>query len=100
MRGKKNEEMVADPLAIRYNRWPHIIGLLRVARKTYRKTALATISHRKDAMYVLKAPEIERSLGLFFTREDVNQALPDSEIYLLEAQKLDVPLKECLVLEV
>ena len=74
MRGKKYEEMVTDPQAIRNNQWPHTIGLLRVARKTYCKSALATNSHRKDAMYVLKALELERSLGLLLTREDVNQA--------------------------
>ena len=33
------------------------------------------------------------------TREDVERAKPDPEIYLLAAQKLDVPPEECMALE-
>ena len=96
--GKKvYEDMVSDPQVIRDNRWPHTIGLLRVARETYCKTALATNSYRKDALDVLQALDLQQSLDLVLTREDVQQPKPEPEIYLLAAEKLDVPPQECLV---
>ena len=99
MREKIYKDMVSDPQVIRDNRWPHTIGLLRVARETYCKTALATNSYRKDALDVLQALDLQQSLDLVLTREDVQQPKPDPEIYLLAAEKLDVPPQECLVLE-
>ena len=54
--GKKiYEDMVADPQVIRDNQWPHTVGLLRVARGTYCRTALATNSYRMEALHVLLA---------------------------------------------
>ena len=40
------DNMVADPQVIRDNQWPHTIELLRVARETFCRTALATMSYR------------------------------------------------------
>ena len=99
MREKIYKDMVSDPQVIRDNRWPHTIGLLRVARETYCRTALATNSYRKDALDVLLALELHQSLDLVLTREDVQQPKPDPEIYLLAAKRLDVPPQERLVLE-
>ena len=92
-------EMVADPQVIRDNQWPHTIGLLRVARETFCQTGLATMSYRREALHVLKSLDLEPLLDVVLTREDVQQPKPDPEIYLLAAQKLDVPPQECLVLE-
>ena len=92
-------EMVADPQVIRDNQWPHTVGLLRVARETFCQTGLATMSYRQEALHVLKSLDLEPSLDVVLTREDVQQPKPDPEIYLLAAQKLDVPPQECLVLE-
>ena len=91
--------MVADPQVIRDNQWPHTVGLLRVARDTFCRTGLATMSYREEALHVLRALEIEPALDVVLTREDVQQPKPDPEIYLLAAQKLDVPPEECLVIE-
>ena len=93
------DDMVADPQVIRDNQWPHTIGLLRVARDTFCRTGLATMSYREEALHVLRALEIEQELDVVLTREDVQQPKPDPEIYLLAAQKLDVPPAECLVIE-
>ncbi len=98
--GKKMyEDMVADPQVIRDNQWPHTVGLLRVARDTYCQTALATNSYRIEALHVLQALNLEQSLDLVLTREDVEHPKPDPEIYRLAAEKLAVPPEECLVLE-
>jgi HAD superfamily hydrolase (TIGR01509 family) len=91
--------MVEDPQVIRDNQWPHTVGLLRVAREAYCKTALATMSYRAEALHVLRALDVEQSLDLVLTREDVVNPKPDPEIYRLAAQKLDVPPQKCLVLE-
>ena len=92
-------DMVADPQVIRDNQWTHTIGLLRVARENACLTALATMSYRKEALHILKSLELEESLDQIFTREDVQNAKPDPEIYLLAASKLGVSPEDCLVLE-
>ncbi len=92
-------EMVADPQVIRDNQWPHAVELLRTARDNACRTALATMSARKEALHVLKALGLEESLDLVLTREDVRQPKPDPEIYLLASQKLGVPPEEFLALE-
>ena len=99
MRTAIYDDIVADPQVIRDNQWPHTVGLLRVARESYCQMALATMSYRNDALHVLRALDLEQSLDVILTREDVRQGKPDPEIYLLAAQKLNVPPTECLVLE-
>ena len=99
MRTEIYDDMVADPQVIRDNQWPHTVGLLRVARETFCRTALATMSYRKEALHVLKALDIEESLDEVLTREDVENPKPDPEIYLLAAQRLEVQPQDCLVLE-
>ncbi|MEE8518052.1 MAG: HAD family phosphatase [Dehalococcoidia bacterium] len=91
--------MVEDPEVIRQNAWPHTTGLLRTAKETFCSTGLATMSQRKEVEHVVRSLDIERYLDVITTREDVERPKPDPEIYLLTAQKLDVPPDECLVLE-
>ncbi len=93
------DSMVADPQVLRDNQWPHMIGLLRVARETACRTALATMSQRKEALHVLRSLDIESYLDQVLTREDVQNPKPDPEIYLLAAQRLGVQPQDCLVLE-
>ncbi len=99
MRTAIYREMVADPQVLRDNQWPHTIGLLHAAREALCQTALATMSYRREALHVLRALDLERSLDVVLTREDVEQPKPDPEIYLLASRKLEVPPSECLVLE-
>lgn len=99
MRLEIYDKMVADPQVIRDNQWPHTVELLRVARDTGCRTALATMSQRKEALHVLQALDLEQFLDLVVTREDVQQPKPDPEIYLLAARKLGVEPQDCLVLE-
>ena len=99
MRKSIYDDMVSDPQVLRDNQWPHTVGLLRVARETHCRTAVATMSQRKEALHVLRALSLERSVDLLLAREDVRNPKPDPEIYLLAAQRLDVSPTECLVLE-
>ena len=99
MRKEIYDDMVADPHVLRDNQWPHTVDLLRVATEAGCRTALATMSYRQEALHVLGALDLERSLDVVLTREDVQQPKPDPEIYLLAAQKLDTDPVDCLVLE-
>jgi len=99
MRKEIYDGMVADPQVIRDNQWPHTIGFLRVAREFGCRTALATMSHREEALHVLRSLELEQYLDEVLTREDVTNAKPDPEIYLLAAKKLGVDPQDCLVIE-
>ena len=99
MRKEIYDDMVADPQVIRDNQWPHTIGFLRVARGTGCRTALATMSHRNEALHVLRSLDLEQYLDEVLTREDVAQPKPDPEIYLLAAERLGVDPKDCLVIE-
>ena len=99
MRTEIYDNMVEDPQVLRDNQWPHTIGLLRVARERSCRTALATMSYRKEALHVLRSLELEDSLDEVLTSEDVQNPKPDPEIYLLAAQKLEVDPQDCLVLE-
>ena len=99
MRKEIYDDMVADPQVIRDNQWPHTIGFLRVAREFGCRTALATMSHREEALHALRSLDLEQYLDEVLTREDVASPKPDPEIYLLAAEKLGVEPKDCLVIE-
>ena len=99
MRTEIYNDMVADPQVIRDNQWPHTIGLLRVARESFCRTALATMSYRKEALHILESLDLEQYLDEILTREDVDKPKPDPEIYLLAARRLNVQPQDCLVLE-
>jgi beta-phosphoglucomutase-like phosphatase (HAD superfamily) len=99
IRYKIYDEMVADPQVLRDNQWSYTVELLRLAKESARLTALTTLSKRKDVMHVVEALDLEKSLDLILTAEDVTKGKPDPEIYLLAAERLKVPPEECLVLE-
>jgi beta-phosphoglucomutase-like phosphatase (HAD superfamily) len=93
------DKMVSDPQVIRDNQWPYTVDLLRVAKEKACLTALTTLSKRKDVLHVIRSLGIEPLLDVILTAEDVTRGKPDPEIYLLAAQRLEVPPEHCLVLE-
>jgi len=93
------DKIVSDPQVIRDNQWSYTVDLLRVAKETACLTALTTLSKRKDVLYVIRSLDIEPLLDVILTAEDVTRGKPDPEIYLLAAQRLEVPPEHCLVLE-
>ncbi len=92
-------DLVADPRVIKENVWPHTAELLRTAKASYCSTALATMSQRTEAEHVLRSLDLLEQLDLILSREDVTNAKPDPEIYLLAAERLGAQPSECLVLE-
>ena len=99
MRTTIYDEMVADPQVLRDNQWPHTVGLLRLASESGCRTGLATNSERAAVLHVLHALDLESSLDLVLTSEDVRNPKPDPEIYLLAAQRFEVSPEECIVVE-
>ena len=93
------DEMVADPQVVRDNQWPHTVRLVRLAKESHCRTALATLSARKEALHFVRALDLEQSLDLVLAREDVKEAKPNPEIYLLAAEKLGVEPQDCIVIE-
>ncbi len=62
-------------------------------------TGVATLSARKEVLHFLRALDLEQSLDVVLTSEDVQNAKPDPEIYLLATQKLKVVPQDCIVIE-
>ncbi len=93
------EEMLADPLMLRNNIWPHTMAVLRQVLKKGCAIGLATMSHRKQVTRVLDVLDIHDCFDAIATREDVRASKPDPEIYLLVAEQLDRRPEECLVIE-
>ncbi len=99
MRTTIYDAMVADPQVLRENQWPHMVGLLRLAKGSGCRTALATNSERTAVFHVLHALDLESSLDMVLTSEDVRKPKPDPEIYLLAAKRFGLSPEECLVVE-
>lgn len=93
------DKMVADPQVVRDNQWPHTVRLIRIAKENQCRTALATLSARKEALHFVRALDLEQSLDVVLAREDVKKSKPDPEIYLLAAEKLGVQPQDCIVIE-
>ena len=93
------ERMMADPDALRANQWPYNVALLREARQSGCKTALATMSRCQQARYVLEVLGLTDAFEFVATRDDVEHGKPAPEIYQLVARELAVPSSECLVME-
>jgi len=93
------QNMIGDPNVLRRNRWPHNMALLEEARRTNCKVGLATMSHCDQVQRVLEILDLKESFGFVATRDDVERAKPDPEIYLLVAGELGISPPDCLVIE-
>ena len=57
------------------------------------------MTHRDHTARILKLLDIEREFDVIVTREDVTHPKPDPEIYHRVAKDLELPARECLVVE-
>jgi beta-phosphoglucomutase len=71
------EELLADPELVLEHRYPHNIALLRDVRREGYPTALATQSHREQALRVLEILGLTDEFDAIVTREDVERGKPD-----------------------
>jgi beta-phosphoglucomutase len=91
--------LLADPELVLEHRYPHNIALLREVRREGYPTALATQSHREQALRVLGILGLTDEFDVIITREDVEHGKPDPEMHLLAARELGVRPRECLAIE-
>jgi HAD superfamily hydrolase (TIGR01509 family) len=99
VRMRHYEQMLADPEVLRTSQWPHNVALLQAARRANCKVGLATMSYCPQVQRVLEILELSDAFDFVASRDDVENGKPDPEIYRLVATELDVPPKECLVIE-
>lgn len=99
MRLRIYEAMIADVRLIREQEYPRSTSLLRELRREGYPIGIATMSHRKHATLVLERLALTSDVDVLVTREDVRDAKPSPEIFLLIAEKLGVEPRDCFVLE-
>ena len=73
--------------------------LLAVIEKISIPFALATNSRHHNAMLCLQLAGLENTFPILISRDDVNQGKPAPDIFLKTAEKLAIPINQCLVLE-
>lgn len=93
------DAMLADPAVLRANQWEHNVALLRAAKASGCRTALASMSYCAQVTRILDAVGLADQFEVMLSRDDVEQPKPDPEIYLLAARLLDAQPKECMVIE-
>jgi HAD superfamily hydrolase (TIGR01509 family) len=93
------ETLLADPELVLAQSYRHNIALLRSVRRKRFLTALATQSHREQALRVLDILGLADEFDVVVTRDDVEHGKPDPEMHLLAARELDVRPEECLAIE-
>jgi beta-phosphoglucomutase len=99
VRLKHYEELLSDPQVILDNICPYNMALLKEARDTLEKVALATMSHCEQAQKILHILKIHDLFDFVAARDDVDLGKPDPQIYHLVASELGMSGKECLVVE-
>ncbi len=93
------ERLIGDPETLRNSQWSHNLALLRQARQHCDHVALSTMSQCKTATRVLDILDLGNAFDFVATRDDVENAKPDPEIYLLVAAELGVAPESCFVVE-
>jgi len=93
------ESLLSDPERVLAVRYPHNLALLADVRRRGFLAALATQSHREEALRVLEILGVTDEFDVIATREDVEHGKPDPEMHLLVARELGVEPAECLAIE-
>jgi len=99
MRLKIYSDILINPEVLIQNQWPHNVELLKRARQSCKKVGLATMSYCAQGQRVLEILKLKDAFDFVASRDDVKNAKPDPEIYLLVADQLAMPASECLVIE-
>jgi beta-phosphoglucomutase len=93
------EAMIEDERLMRAQEYSWSTSLLREVRREGYPVGIATMSHRKHAVLVLEQLGLTNDVDVLVTREDVREAKPSPEIYLLIAGLLGTEPRDCFVLE-
>jgi beta-phosphoglucomutase len=63
------------------------------------KIRVAVISSSKNLMMILEKAHIKDLFEVIISGNDITKGKPDPQVFLMAAEKLDVPPEECLVFE-
>lgn len=78
---------------------PDTLALLEYLYQHQIICALATSSTRADLIHKFKNTELEKYFKVIVTRDDYNLAKPDSEVYLVCLDKLQLKPEQCIAIE-
>ena len=92
-------QLLDEPGVLQRAQLPHAVSLLHEVRRQGYKTALATMSYRREVQRVLDALGWTDVFDAVVTADDVQRGKPDPEVYLCVAQTLAILPDECLVIE-
>ena len=76
---------------------PGLMELLDFAENSHIRKAIATSSGRSNALFCLG--DLVHKVEVLVTRDDVVQGKPQPDLYVAAAQRLGLPIQECLALE-
>ena len=91
--------IVEQPGTLVRRQFPGAVALLKRARELGLKTALGSMSFRRDVERTLAILGWTEWFDVVLTGDEVSRGKPDPEIYLSLAARLKVRPPECLVLE-
>jgi beta-phosphoglucomutase len=99
LRLQSYEAMIADSEVVRRQAYPCALALLHDMKREGWRTGLATMSHAAQAIPVLEIIGARSALDVVVTRDEVERAKPDPQIYLVLAERLGVRAERCLTIE-
>jgi beta-phosphoglucomutase-like phosphatase (HAD superfamily) len=73
--------------------------LLRLAKEAGLRQAIVSSTPRENIDVIVRSLSIEEMFDAIVGEEDATRGKPDSEGFLVAAERLDVPPKECVVIE-
>ncbi|MGM9828329.1 MAG: HAD family hydrolase [Muribaculaceae bacterium] len=85
---------------MRYRLFDGVAELLAALRQRGFRMAIVTSSNRAKMKHLFaQLPELEKSMDIVITDEDISRSKPDPEGYLLAAERLGIPAEECYIFE-
>jgi len=91
--------MLEDPTVLPKYCCTMTMGFLRTVKQDNFLTGLATMSHCAQVEKVLAITNIRDQFKYVITRDEIDKAKPNPEIYIRMKNKLKIEVDECIVIE-
>lgn len=99
LRLRQYEAMIADAKLLRAHEFPEAVALLRRVHGMGLPTAIATMSHRAQAVVIVDQLGLATLVDVLVTVDDVAHPKPAPDIYLAAASALHTDPGACFALE-
>lgn len=96
---KKKEEIFRSKIKGRISLLPGVLKLLEIQRKGNWGITLASSAPPENIELTLSSLGIARYFDSIISGKDVRKGKPDPEVFLLAAERLNVPPARCIVIE-